>query len=117
MDEREEQLARIAILEENGVVSKTAADFARYAVELLAGKDYSHDALEALITHLAMAGERTLSGVEEEGYDEAVLEALKEEEGYEKAVELRDELLSDCQIPFSKSEREFLLVHVFNLIS
>ena len=63
-----------------------------------------------------MAGQRALDGVEEEGYDSRILEELKAEEGYDRALGLRDSMLCGCGIPFSSTEQEFLLVHILNLI-
>ena len=97
MSQKDGQLARVAILEEGG-------------------GGYADDALETFITHLAMAGQRALDGVEEEGYDSRILEDLKAEEGYDRALGLRDSMLCGCGIPFSSTEQEFLLVHILNLI-
>ena len=58
----------------------------------------------------------SLDGVEEEGYDSRILEELKAEEGYDRALGLRDSMLCGCGIPFSPTEQGFLLVHILNLI-
>lgn len=117
MSQLEEQLKRIGILESAGVVSKQAADFTRYAASVFCDRDYDSDSLETFITHLAMASQRVINKDAEAGYDEAVLESLKEEEGYQAALEMRDSLLDHCDIEFSDSERQFLLVHILNLLS
>lgn len=117
MSQKEEQLMRLALLEENGVITETAADFARSVVDRLADCGYASDALETFVTHLAMAGQRALDGVDEEPYDRQLIETLTEEEGYDEALALRNEILKNCLIPFSDTEREFLLVHAINLVS
>lgn len=116
MSQKDGQLARVAILEEGGVIGAQAAQFTRQVIDQVADRGYADDALETFITHLAMAGQRALDGVEEEGYDSLILEELKAEEGYDRALELRDSMLCGCGIPFSPTEQEFLLVHILNLI-
>lgn len=117
MSQKEEQLMRINLLEENGVITESVAEFVRDVLDRVADCGYDTDALETFITHLAMAGQRTLDGVAEEPFDRQTIETLPEEDGYEEAVALRDEILRDCPIPFSDVEKEFLLIHAMNLVS
>ena len=53
---------------------------------------------------------------EKEGRSKDIVEELKAEEGYDRALGLRDSMLCGCGIPFSSTEQEFLLVHILNLI-
>ena len=48
---------RIAILEQNGVISPKAAAYSRHVTDLIlaADEDVSQDKMEMFITHLAMA--------------------------------------------------------------
>ena len=117
MSQKEEQFARVKILEDNDVISPACAECTRRVIDLVSDKGYSDEALETFITHFAMAGERAFEGVEEEAYDREIIESLKDEEKYSDALSLRDDLLAGCRIPFSETEQEFLLVHILNLIS
>ena len=101
---------RIAILEQNGVISPKAAAYSRHVTDLIlaADEDVSQDKMEMFITHLAMAAQRA---------EEALLESIREEPAYEKAVELRDRILAETDIAFPKTEQDFLSVHLCNLLS
>ena len=110
---------RIAILEQNGVISPKAAAYSRHVTDLILAADehVSQDKMEMFITHLAMAAQRAEEGTEENPMDEALLESIREEPAYEKAVELRDRILAETDIAFPKTEQDFLSVHLCNLLS
>ena len=61
--------------------------------------------------------QRAEEGTEENPMDEALLESIREEPAYEKAVELRDRILAETDIAFPKTEQDFLSVHLCNLLS
>ena len=109
---------RIAILEQNGVISAKAAAYSRHVTDLILAenKDVSQDKMEMFITHLAMAAQRAEEGAEENPMDEALLESMKEEPAYEKALKLRDRILAETDIVFPKPERDFLPVPLGNLL-
>lgn len=110
---------RIQILQVNGVISEKVADYAKKIIDRILSEvpGVEQEKLEMFITHLAMAGKRAEEGTEENPIDEAILEGMKEEEAYEKAVALRDQLLSMTDIVFPETERDFLSVHLCNLLS
>lgn len=114
-----ELFERIWILQVNGVISEKVADYTRSIVERILSEvpEVEQEKLEMFITHLAMAGKRAEEGTEENPIDEAVLQVVKEEEAYEKAVMLRDQFLSMTDINFPKTEQDFLSVHLCNLLS
>lgn len=116
---RDTLFKRIEILEENRVISKRAADYARLAVVQVLEEvpDAELEKMEMFITHLAMAGQRTLDGIEENPVDAALLDAMKEEPAYNRAAELRDKLLGQMDIEFPQTEKDFLSIHLCNLLT
>lgn len=110
---------RLDILEENQVICRKVADYSRKVAERILEEkpDTEEDKAAMFITHLAMAGQRVLDHVKEHPLDGAVLDGIRKEAVYKKAVALRDELLQETDIPFPESEREFLTVHLCNLLS
>lgn len=116
---KESLYARIGILEENGIVGKKVADYAKNIVDQILTEfpDAEQDKMEMFITHLVMAGQRTVDGVVENPIDAALLEAMKEEPAYPGAIELRDKLLAQTDIEFPQTEKDFLSVHLCNLLT
>ena len=75
MDFKEILNQRLDILEENHVICKRVADFSRIAVERILEEkpETVEDKAAMFITHLAMAGQRVLDGVEEHPLDDTLL--------------------------------------------
>lgn len=111
--------ARIGILEDNHVISKKVADYARIVIDQVLSEvpDAEQEKMEMFVTHLAMAGQRTVDGVVENPIDQALLEAMKEESAYAEAVDLCDRLLAQTDIAFPQTEKDFLSVHLCNLLT
>ena len=55
---------------------------------------------------------RAEEGTEENPMDPEILESLREEPVYERAVRLRDRLLEETDLSFPKAEQDFLSVHI-----
>lgn len=110
---------RLNILEENHVICKEVADFSRKVVERILKEkpDAKEDMAVMFITHLAMAGQRIMDGVEEPPLDTLILEGVKKEPVYKRAEALKEELLQETDIQFPVSERDFLTVHLCNLLT
>lgn len=109
----------IEILEKGGVISQKVALFSKKVTEIML-QELEHpeqDKMEMFITHLAMAGKRMEEGTEENPMDEDLLESIKEEPDYEKAFKLLERLLGETDLRFSKTEQDFLSVHICNLLS
>ncbi|MEY8352147.1 PRD domain-containing protein [Lachnospiraceae bacterium 54-53] len=119
MELREILYRRLDILEENQVICREVADYSRKVTEriLEIKPDTEEDKAAMFITHLAMAGQRVLDHGSEQPLDDAILEGVKREPIYETAVALRDELLQETDLRFPESERDFLTVHLCNLLS
>ena len=67
------------------------------------------------ITHLAMAGQRILEGKEEKPLDGQILESVKQEPAYSKALDFLTYMLNQTDLEFPDTEKDFLTVHLCNL--
>lgn len=110
---------RVKILEENEVISRKVADYVCRTVDQILEQipEATQDKVEMFITHLAMAGKRAEEGTEEKPIDGAILETVKMEAVYPAALTMRDSLLSQTDIVFPEMERDFLSVHLCNLLT
>ncbi|MBW4844202.1 MAG: PRD domain-containing protein [Lachnospiraceae bacterium] len=110
---------RLDILEENHVICKEVADYSRKVVERILEErpNTEEDKAAMFITHLAMAGQRVLDGVVEPPLDNLLLNGIKKDSIYQRAEALKDELLNDTDIQFPEVERDFLTIHLCNLLS
>lgn len=109
---------RVEILEQNQVVSRKVGAYTRKMIELVLEKrpDVLQDRAEMFFTHLAMAGKRAEEGTSEIPMDAIVFEAVKKEPVFGDAVRLRDEMLSHTDIQFPEAEKDYLSVHLCNLL-
>lgn len=119
MADREALYFRVSILEENLVISEKVARYSREVTDYLVVQlpHVSQEKLEMFITHLAMAGKRVEEKTEENPMGQEVLEAVKREGVYPIAVRLRDRILAMTDLVFPVTEREFISVHLCNLLS
>lgn len=119
MDLNELLMERLNILEENHVICNEAGNFSKKAVMLILSEipDLEEAKAVMFITHLAMAGQRILDGANEIPLDSQVLKSVMGEPVYKQAQELRDELLQKTDIEFPQSEKDFLTVHLCNLLA
>ena len=119
MDLKETLYFRVSILEDNQVISQKVAAYIRQMIDMVLEQKphVLQDRAEMFFTHLAMAGKRAEEGTEENPMDAAIFEAVKLEPVFEDAVKLRDEMLLYTDIQFPETERDFLSVHLCNLLS
>ena len=119
MDLKETLYFRVSILEDNQVISQKVAAYTRQMIDMVLEQkpDVLQDRAEMFFTHLAMAGKRAEEGTEENPMDADIFEAVKLEPVFEDAVKLRDEMLLYTDIQFPETERDFLSVHLCNLLS
>ncbi len=112
-------MERLNILEENHVICKEAANFTKIAVVRILAELPGVEETKAVmfITHLAMAVQRIISGEDEIPLDSQVLKSVMAEPVFQQAQELRDELLQETEIQFPQSEKDFLAVHLCNLLT
>lgn len=115
---QEELYVRVGILEDSGLISGKVACYAREVIDMILSEfpRVSQDKLEMFITHLSMAGKRAEEGIEENPIDRGILEAVKLEAVYPNAKKMRERILCMTDIVFPETERDFLSVHLCNLL-
>ena len=108
---------RLEILLNSGVISQRISDYCKTAVKLLIKQKPEADGDRAamFITHLAMAGQRILEGKEETPLDGQILESVKQEPAYSKALDFLTYMLNQTDLEFPDTEKDFLTVHLCNL--
>ena len=108
---------RLEILLNSGVISQRISDYCTTAVKLLIKQKPEADGDRAamFITHLAMAGQRILEGKEEKPLDGQILESVKQEPAYSKALDFLTYMLNQTDLEFPDTEKDFLTVHLCNL--
>ena len=108
---------RLEILLNSGVISQRISDYCKTAVKLLIKQKPEADGDRAamFITHLAMAGQRILEGKEEKPLDGQILESVKQEPAYSKALDFLTYMINQTDLEFPDTEKDFLTVHLCNL--
>lgn len=108
---------RLEILLNSGVISQRISDYCKTAVKLLIKQKPEADGDRAamFITHLAMAGQRILEGKDEKPLDGQILESVKQEPAYSKALDFLTYMLNQTDLEFPDTEKDFLTVHLCNL--
>lgn len=108
---------RLEILLNSGVISQRILDYCKTAVKLLIKQKPEADGDRAamFITHLAMAGQRILEGKEEKPLDGQILESVKQEPAYSRALDFLTYMLNQTDLEFPDTEKDFLTVHLCNL--
>lgn len=109
---------RIQILQMGGAIGEDAAEFTYRVIDLI-GEDYPKigmDAAAMFTTHLAMAVERILQGNVVEAMDPELFSQVEDCSQYAQAADLRDKMLSFCPVVFPESERQYLTMHICNML-
>ena len=108
---------RLEILLNSGVISQRISDYCKTAVKLLIKQKPEADGDRAamFITHLAMAGQRILEGKEQKPLEGQILESVKQEPAYSKALDFLTYMLNQTDLEFPDTEKDFLTVHLCNL--
>ena len=108
---------RLEILLNSGVISQRISDYCKTAVKLLIKQKPEADGDRAamFITHLAMAGQRILEGKEEKPLDGQILESVKQEPAYSRALDFLTYMLNQTDLEFPDTEKDFLSFHLCNL--
>ena len=117
--EHENLYQRLDILEQAGLIEKRVAEQTDIIIQLIyAGEtEIDMEKMEMFTTHIAMAMQRILNGTEENPLAQETLEALQEEAVYEGAVKLAEKIYEAVSVDFPDVEREYLTVHLCNLLN
>lgn len=115
---KEQIMKRIKILENNHVISHNVGNNTiKVLDEVIASlNDLDEEKISMFIIHFAMAAQRTETGNIEQSMDKEVWETVKVDESYSMAERFLQQLLKDLNIKFPDSEKEFLLLHLCNVL-
>lgn len=110
-------MERLEILQSANLIDEDVFSFCEKVVNyfLEQTSEWPQENMEIFITHLAMAANRAKKGEAEGSLDDAIKEALKQEDIYDEAKRMLDSILKLTTIYFPESEVDLLLVHVCTL--
>jgi len=116
---KEQLIERIKILEGADMITSPVAEFCLKAVEYIleVKPDADEERFGMLITHLAMGTQRLAAQTEELPINDDILSAVKQEPVFTEAERMAEEIISMSGIAFSKTEADFLKIHLCNLLS
>lgn len=107
---------RLNILLNGNVIEKDVYDFSFNQYKKLKEKYSNETALITFITHLSMAMQRIRKYEIVSQLDEMIYEDLKKSDEFNNAVVIMDELLKEAPVQFPESEKQFLLLHLLNIL-
>lgn len=112
-------IERIKILKGADMITPSVAEFCFKAVDYIleAKPDADEERFGMLITHLAMGAQRLVAQMEENPVDENILAAVKQEPVFAEAERMAEAIISMGGFVFSKTESDFLKIHLCNLLS
>ncbi|MDO5329582.1 MAG: PRD domain-containing protein [Coriobacteriia bacterium] len=106
---------RVNILKDADIISEEIANFAYQVIEEL-DDSYSDDMCEMFTTHLVMALSRVEKNEPVETLDPIIFEEVKQNEHFKDAQLNYDKLMKDSKYALPEQEKEFLLMHLTNLL-
>ena len=116
---KEQLIERIQILKGADMITLSVAEFCVKAVDYIleAKPDADGERFGMLITHLAMGTQRLIAQTEANPVDENILATVKQERVFAEAERMAEAIISMSGIVFSKTESDFLKIHLCNLLS
>jgi transcriptional antiterminator len=108
---------KLDILKENGVIDQEILEFNLEILELLKNRNIieEEDEADTFITHLAMAMARK-DDDEINAMEDVVLDEVKEDENFEAAKELWEEIEEMAPVTFHENETGYFYLHLVNLL-
>lgn len=118
MNLKEKLYIRLKILEDNNVINIEVTNYVKNVIDIILEEvpSITSEKAEMFLTHLAMASMRVINKEEENPLDENVLNSIRKEPNYEKAIKLLNKILQITNMQFSNIEKDFLLCHLCNII-
>lgn len=110
---------RLELLESQQAICKKAGDSGRIALEVLLEEcpELNEEKAITFLTHLVMAVQRIeLKKEEPARLDPVIYEEIRNADNFHQGVELLEKLCKRLERRFSECEREFLVVHLCNLL-
>ena len=116
---KEQLIERIQILKGADMITLSVAEFCVKVVDYIleAKPDADGERFGMLITHLAMGTQRLIAQTEANPVDENILATVKREHVFAEAERMAEAIISMSGIFFSKTESDFLKIHLCNLLS
>lgn len=116
---KEQLIERLQILKDANLIIPSVAEFCLKAVDYIleVKPDADAERLGMLITHLAMGTQRLVAQTEEYPVDENILLEVKQEPTFAEAERMAEAIISMSGFIFSKTESDFLKIHLCNLLS
>ncbi|HZJ85861.1 MAG TPA: PRD domain-containing protein [Erysipelotrichaceae bacterium] len=109
---------RLSILKDNKVINEEVFDFSWNVYnDLLIPKGFNPNELVVFMTHLAMSSQRILNKDIVASMESAIFGQLEESDNFNKAEDLMNEILSKTSIDFPDSEKQYLMLHIINMLS
>lgn len=108
---------RLRILLDSGIISKDDHDksFEIYK-KYFEKEDFDENKVNVFMTHLAMSLKRIDEGNIVNKLDDEIYQQVKESKVYNEAVILCDEIIEDLYLDIPESEKEYLVLHLGNLL-
>lgn len=116
---RTQLMERIQILRGADMIAPSIAEFCEKTVDYILEEkpDADEERFGMLITHLAMGTQRLLDQQEENPVDKEILAAVKQEPVFAEAERMAEAIMIMSEISFSKTESDFLKIHLCNLLN
>lgn len=108
---------KLDILKENSVINQEILEFNLEILELLKDRNIieKEDEADTFITHLAMAMARK-DDEEINAMEDVVLVEIKEDENFEQAKKLWEEIKELSPVTFHDNETGYFYLHLVNLL-
>ncbi len=110
---------RIKILVEGNVISKQTGDFVNEVIDMLYA-EYTYineDGAVMFTTHLAMATNRVANNEPVDELDAELWGQIKEADNFDKAVQAYEKVNELTFVNYPESEKQFLVMHLCNVLN
>ncbi len=109
---------RIMMLHHAGMIDKSTKDYLIYVINQLDAKGFDKESenMARMITHFAMAISRQQQGKIIDEMDSFLFEDIKNNENYEQAKTLWDEMNLKLPTEFNENEVRFMMLHLSTLV-
>jgi len=108
---------RMKILKDGGVISDSTEQFMCHVIDMIDSLDnIDAQRAETFTTHMAMSLERIAKGNIVTAMDRDTYQDVRQCPEFESAQNFYDSFAEELPLPIPESEKEFLLLHICNLM-
>lgn len=108
---------RIEILRNATIISDEVAEFVNRVIEQeLADLKVEESLLEMFTTHLAMATQRVCTNQDVETLDDALWKEVQQQANFKQANAWYDKIADYAPCKYPEEEKQFLMMHLCNLL-